>query len=265
VTPPWGRYVAGVVAELAPDVGLRGSLETDIPIGAGLSSSAALEVAVALALGANPDPRELAALCRRAEHRATGVPCGIMDQLTVASGIAEHALLIDCHSLAVTPVPVPGDVEVIVLFVMQRALASSFYGQRVTECSAAEAIVGPLREASVESLEAIDDRIVRARATHVVRENQRVRDFAETLRIGALEAAGRLMVESHESLRDLFATSTPEMDAAVAQLCARPGVYGARMTGGGFGGGAVALTEPGALSIGWVVRPVDGAQMAVRE
>ena len=107
--------------------------------------------------------------------------------------------------------------------------------------------------------QSIADPVVRARAMHVTGENRRVTQFAAALTAGELREAGRLMVQSHESLRDLFATSTPVMDAAVAQMLSTPGVYGARMTGGGFGGCVVAITEPGALSAGWVVKAVNGA------
>jgi galactokinase len=118
-----------------------------------------------------------------------------------------------------------------------------------------------LRTARLADLTAIDDPVIRARAEHVVSENERVRHFAALLREGDLGAAGALMVASHHSLRDLYETSTPVMDAAVDRLLERPGVHGARMTGGGFGGCVVALTEPGAIDDGWVVRAVDGASV----
>jgi galactokinase len=259
VEPHWARYVAGVVAELQPYVGIIGTVVTDIPIGAGLSSSAALELAVALALGFDGDPLSLAQLCRRAEIRASGVPCGIMDQLIIAAGQAGHALLIDCGDVTIEPVRIPDDVDVVVQFVAHRALVSSAYARRVAECEAAEDVIGPLRTASLHDTLSITDETIRSRAQHVVSENQRVRDFAAALNGGDLGAAGSLMVASHNSLRDLYLTSTPVMDAAVEQLTALPGVYGARMTGGGFGGCVVALTRPGALADGWVVRAVDGA------
>jgi galactokinase len=259
VEPHWGRYVGGVVAEMAPAHGVDGEVTTTIPIGAGLSSSAALEVAVALALGFEGDPLSLAQLCQRAENRASGVPSGIMDQLTIAAGVAGHALLIDCGDLTVMPTPLPADVDVVVQFVAHRTLVGSAYADRVAECAAAEAIIGPLRVATAADTDRIADPVVRARARHVVDENQRVRDFAAALATGDLHAAGALMVASHRSLRDLYDTSTAQMDGAVDEWCARPGVYGARMTGGGFGGCIVALCEPGALVDGWVVRAVAGA------
>jgi len=259
VEPHWARYVAGVVAEMQPPVGITGTVVTDIPIGAGLSSSAALELAVALALGFDGDPLSLAQLCRRAEIRASGVPCGIMDQLIVAAGRAGHALLIDCGNVTLEPVRIPDDVEIVVQFVAHRALASSAYARRVAECSTAEAEIGPLRTATLPDTLSITDETIRSRAQHVINENQRVREFADAVNGGELREAGLLMIASHASLRDLYLTSTPVMDAAVEQLTALPGVYGARMTGGGFGGCVVALTRPGALADGWVVRAVDGA------
>lgn len=261
VEPAWGRYIAAVVDEVRPTVGIRGHVTSDIPIGAGLSSSASLEVATALALGFGGTSRELAELCRRAEHRATGVPTGIMDQLVIAAGVHGHALLIDCHDLAVQPVAVPDEAEIVVQFVAHRTLVGSPYAARVAECSAAEAEIGPLRQATAEQAATIADPVVRARALHVVGENARVRACAAALATGDLTAAGRLMVESHASLRDLYGCSTAAMDEAVERLCATPGVHGARMTGGGFGGCVVALTEPAALTTGWVVRPVGGARV----
>jgi galactokinase len=258
--PPWGRYVAGVVAELRPNRGIHGSVSTDIPIGAGLSSSAALELAVAMALGWDRDPLELARLCQRAENRASGVPSGIMDQLTIAAGVEGHALLIDCGELTVEPVGLPAWVEVVVKFVAHRTLVGSAYADRVAECAAAERLIGPLRQATLGDVARIDDPVVRARAEHVVGENRRVLDFAAALGAADLASAGTLMVAGHASLRDLYETSTPQMDAAVEAWTARPGVYGARMTGGGFGGCIVALAEPGAIDDGWVVHPVGGAE-----
>jgi galactokinase len=258
-SPAWGTYVAGVVAELQPTRGLAANVTTTIPIGAGLSSSAALEVAVALALGYDGPRLELAQLCQRAENRASGVPSGIMDQLAIASGVAGHALLIDCGELTVAPIAMPESVEVVVQFIAHRTLVGSPYADRVAECAAAEQLIGPLRHASLSDVARIADPTVRARAGHVVSENQRVRDFAAAIQAGSLVAAGALMVASHDSLRDLYQTSTPVMDEAVERLLVQPGVYGARMTGGGFGGCVVALTEQGALREGWIVRAVDGA------
>lgn len=261
--PAWAKYVAGVVAELSPSVGFTGQVSTDIPIGAGLSSSHALQVAVALALGYAGSTTELAQLTQRAENRSSGVPTGIMDQLSIVSGVKGHALLMDCGALTVQPVPLPGDLEIVVQFIAHRTLVGSAYADRVAECAAVEQLIGPLREATPEQARAIEDPVLRMRALHVTTENQRVRDFAQALRAGDLVEAGRIVRDGHESLRLLYATSTPVMDAAVEALCATPGVYGARMTGGGFGGCVVALTEPGALTQGWVVQAVDGARAVI--
>jgi galactokinase len=261
VEPGWARYVAGVVAELRPAVGFTGTVTTTLPVGGGLSSSAALEVGVALALGAPADdPLALAQLCQRGEQRATGVPSGIMDQLASAGGVEGHALLIDCRSLDVRPVPVPEDVDVVVVDSGEaRTLVGSPYAERRAQAEAAEAIVGPLRDATTLALKEIEDEVVAARARHVLTENARVWAFAEALREGWLAEAGALMVASHASLRDDYEVSTPTLDALVERLVATPGVYGARLTGAGFGGCVVALTEPGALDEGWTVRPAAGA------
>ncbi|MCU1351668.1 MAG: Galactokinase, partial [Acidimicrobiales bacterium] len=181
--PPWARYVAGVVAELRPRQGFVGEVSTTLPIGAGLSSSAALEVAVALALGFDGSPLALAAACQRAEQRASGVPCGIMDQLASAAGLVGHALLIDCHALTVEPVALPAGVEVVVVHSGEaRALAGSAYAERRAACEAAEAVVGPLRLVhEPAALDRIEDPVLRRRARHVVGENARVRAFAGAL------------------------------------------------------------------------------------
>ena len=260
VTPSWGRYVAGVAAEMQNRAhGFDGEISCTIPIGAGLSSSAALEVATALAIGDTSTPVERAKLCQRAEHRAVGVPCGIMDQLTVTSGIRDHALLIDCHELTILPVQLPNDVKVVVQFIAERKLTSSSYAERVAQCNAAEEIVGPLRLANLSSLASIANKTIFRRARHVVSENQRVRDFAAMLRTGDLKSAGKLMIESHNSLDHDFETSTPQMNSAVAAAISQPGVYGARMTGGGFGGCIVILADAAAKIDGWQVRAVAGA------
>jgi len=263
VEPPWGRYVAAMASELGATSGLRGRITSDIPAGAGLSSSAALECAVALALGFDGTAVELAQAAQRAEHAATGVPTGIMDQLCISAATAGHAVLIDCHTLDVQYVPVPDDLDVVVQFVAHRTLVGSAYADRVAECARAEQALGPLRSASVDDVAdvaaraALDPMAVR-RARHVVTENARVMAFAEAIAAGDHVDAGRLMTASHRSLRDDFDTSTPAMDAAVERAAATPGVFGARMTGGGFGGCIVAIAEPGTPTGGWRVRPVRG-------
>jgi galactokinase len=259
--PPWARYVGAVVREVRPARGGTGTVTTTLPVGAGLSSSAALELAVALATGYEGPPRALAALGQRAEHVASGVPCGIMDQLTSALGRDGHALLIDFTTLDVMPVPVPPQVSVVVVDSGDaRRLAGSAYARRRAECDAAVAEVGPLAAATIADVDAIPDPTVRRRARHVVTENARVLDFAAALERGDLVGAGDLMRESHRSLRDDFEVSTTALDDLVDRLAAMPGVFGARLTGAGFGGCAVALCEPGALDLGWTVRASAGAR-----
>ena len=262
VTPPWARYVAGVVAVTRPSVGGTGRLATTLPVGGGLSSSAALEVAVALALGFEGSARDLALACQEAEHLAVGVPSGVMDQLASASGVSGHALLIDCRSLTVRPVLVPSGAAVWVIDSGQpRTLAGSAYAERRAQCEAAEEVIGPLRDASVGDLSAIADAVVRRRARHVISENERVRLFAAAFEAGDLASAGALMVESHTSLRDDFDVSTPVLDALVERLVATDGVFGARLTGAGFGGSVVALASPDVVLEGRRVEASDGARL----
>ncbi|HMJ79346.1 MAG TPA: galactokinase family protein [Iamia sp.] len=270
VTPAWARYVAGVVAETRPAEGFVGSVTTTLPLGGGLSSSAALEVAVALAL--RPDATDaltVAQMAQRAEHRATGVPCGIMDQLASCGGRAGHALLIDCGLLTVAPVPLPDDLDVVVVHSGQaRRLEGSPYAERAAQCGAAEAVIGPLREAGPGTEVAIGDPVVRARARHVLGENARVRSAVEALGARDGPLLGALLQESHASLRDDFAVSTPVLDSLVGRLDVTPGVFGARLTGAGFGGCVVAVCEPGALDgwgpeASWRVRASDGATVEV--
>jgi galactokinase len=258
----WGTYVAAVARELRAQLGLSGHVSSTIPAGAGLSSSAALECAVGLALGFQGTPEELALMARRAEHAATGVPTGIMDQLCIAAAVEGHATLIDCHTLDVTQVPVPEEVDVVVvLFVAHRTLVGSAYADRVAECARAEDALGPLRLATLDDVAAVDlDDVARRRSRHVVSENQRVREFADALERADYTTAGAIMSASHRSLAVDFETSTAAMDDAVADLAARPGVFGARMTGGGFGGCVVALCEPGVLADGWLVHASAGAR-----
>jgi galactokinase len=261
MAPAWARYVAGVVEQLRPTEGFNGRVATTLPIGSGLSSSSALCVAVAVALGHRGTALELAQLCQRGEQRASGVPGGIMDQLTAAAGVDGHALLIDCTTLVVEPIPVPSEAEIVVVDSGQpRWLAQSGYAERRAQCDAAAEIVGPLATASLDDTARLDDPILRARARHVVTENQRVREFAAALRAGDVAACGRLMVESHRSLRDDFEVSTPGLDALVDDLTAQPGVHGARLTGAGFGGAVIALCQPGALDRGIKVVASGGAR-----
>jgi len=261
VEPAWGRYVAAVVSILQPHTAIVGTISTTLPIGAGLSSSAALEVAIGLALGFEGSVVELALACQRAEQLASGVPCGVMDQLASAGGIDGHALMIDCGTLEVTPVAVPPNVDVVVVHSGEpRALAGSRYAQRRAECEEAESVIGPLRSATPADADGLADPVLRARARHVMTENARVRQFAAAMADGDLELCGQLMVASHRSLARDFEVSTPGLDRLVERLISTPGVYGARLTGAGFGGCVVALSEPGVLAEGWRVRPSPGAR-----
>jgi galactokinase len=264
--PVWARYVGGVVAQLRPREGLLGHVHTTLPVGAGLSSSAALEVAVAYALGFRGTKLDLALLCQRAEQMATGVPCGIMDQLTSVAGSPGHALLIDCGTNAVRPVALPPGMDVVAVHSGQaRQLSQSAYANRRAACERAAEIVGPLRDAGLSDLARIPDGEIRRRARHVVSENARVLAMASAIRRSDLAEAGKLMNESHRSLRDDFDVSTPALDEVAERLRRTPGVLGARLTGAGFGGCVVALTEPGALEIGWHLEAVGGAELILIE
>ena len=269
VEPAWGRYVAGVAAEMPEAEGLVGAVTTTLPIGAGLSSSAALEVAVALALGFDGAPLALAHLAQRAEHRSSGVPCGLMDQLTSSCGVAGHALLIDFTTETFTPVALPGGVDIVVVHSGQdRTLTGSAYAERRASVEAAIAEVGSLVTVAPAELEAITDPVLRRRARHVVTENERVRDLADAFAAEDLPGVAELMAASQHSLRDDFGVSTDAVDDAVARLCAVPGVLGARLTGAGFGGCVVGLAHRGAVGDpsaitgrGWILRPSDGARL----
>lgn len=260
------RLVDELASRIGP-AGFDGVVDTTLPVGAGLSSSASFGLAVALALGFDGSPHELAELVRDAERAATGVPTGIMDQLAVACGRAGHALRIDCHALEVTPVPFPDDLDVLVLHSgRHRTLAATPYAERVAELARAEAEVGPLRLARLDDVATLADPTVRRRARHVVTENGRVDAMAAALRSGDRTALAALLAESHASLRDDFEASSPPVEAAVAALRAVPGVLGARVTGAGWGGCVVALAEFGAALpegwAGWRLRPADGATCA---
>jgi galactokinase len=260
IQPSWGRYISAVASLVSPARGVSANLSTTIPVGAGLSSSAALELAVAYALNDTLQPTELALLMQKAEQLATGVPTGIMDQLCIATAREGMGTLIDCESFAVTHIPIPTDVEFVVQFIAHRTLEGSEYADRVRECAGAEAVIGPLRHATLNDVSRIENETIARRARHVVSENMRVLDFTQVLSTGDYSTAGKLMRDSHESLSADFAVSTPQMDAVVRALCETPGVYGSRMTGGGFGGCVVTMCTPGTELDGWRVRPVGAAE-----
>jgi galactokinase len=258
-TPPasgWGRFVAAVAAELAAlgraPVGMRGQLWSDLPQGAGLSSSAALEVVVGLALCAAADlelePLELAAACRRAERRAVGVPSGIMDQAASVLGRADHAVRLDCGTLEHRLVPLPADHVLLVIDSgVQRRLESSGYAERTRELAAALPVLGGRRpsEVGIEELEGLLDGVAPVparRLRHVVTENARVRATEAALLAGDLRRVGELFDEGQASLRDDFEVTVPELDALVEAARGR-GATAARMTGAGFGGAILALVR----------------------
>jgi galactokinase len=266
VDPPWARYVAAVVDEVSPTDGLVGMVHSTLPAGSGLASSAALEVAVATALGADRvNPLAVARACQRAEERAVGVPCGIMDQLVALAAVEGVALRIDCDSLEIDHVPFPEDAEIVVIHSGEhRELSGSAYAARRRECEAAEQVIGRLRDASPIDAEAIDDPVLRRRARHVTTENTRVDALASALAKGQLTYAGELLVASHASMRDDFEVSTPVLDDIVSGVRGVPGVYGARVTGAGFGGCVIALCKPKTRINGpvvWRGRPVGGASL----
>jgi galactokinase len=250
----WVDYVAAPVFALAEaGVELPGAdlwLESDVPIGAGLSSSAALALAVLTALdaafGLGLDPRRRALLVQRGENAFVGVPCGVMDPLASAEGRSDAALRIDCESLAVTRVPLAGVRLLVAHSGVTRRLAAGSYAARRAECEAAAAALGvaTLRHADAD-LSALEGVLLR-RARHVLTENARVDATCAALRAGDLVRAGALLREGQASLRDDFEVSVPELDALCALGDAAPGCFGSRLTGAGFGGCSVHLVEPAA-------------------
>lgn len=251
---PWARYVAGVVQLLrergVASGGWRAVIDTDIPTGASLSSSAAVEVAAISALlhraGLVWSPLEIARLGQRVENEIVGVPSGIMDQFISAGAVDGHASLMDCRALTLTPKPLPDDASVVVMDSMtRRQLVEGAYAERRASCerAAVEIGVAALRDAALGDLDAISDPTDRRRAHHIVTENARTVEAARALDGGDNETFGRLMTASHTSLRDDFQVSGPGLDAIVEAAWSAPGCLGARMTGGGFAGCAVALVH----------------------
>ena len=261
--PSWSNYVRGVMAGAqaagARLPGFDALIFSPLPVGGGVSSSAALEVAAATLCeqlsGLALAPVAKALLCQRAEHDFAGTPCGIMDQFAVVLGKAGYLLLIDCQSQATRQVAMPGE-EVAVLVIntmVKHALNDGGYRQRREDCEEAARLLGVayLREVSPEQVAAASGRLgpqLERRARHVTTENGRTLAAVEALERGDWREVGRLMVASHGSLRDDFEVSCAELDAVVAAaeaLGEAGGVYGCRMTGGGFGGCCVALVEAG--------------------
>lgn len=249
----WSDYIVGVAKELfragypVEPANLR--VHSTIPMGAGLSSSAAIEVATALALldGRAIPALDLIQLCRRAENRFVGTPCGVMDQYVCVKAEAGTALEIDCRTLESQVVRLPEDLAIVTVNSMVRhELGQSAYRARVAECAEARDKLGvrSLRDARMEQVAELEG-VLQQRARHVVGENGRVKAF---LQAESAVAMGALFYESHASLRDDFAVSCVELDALVEMARGIEGVYGARMTGGGFGGCTVNLMAPEAVA-----------------
>lgn len=264
--PEWARYVAGVAHKLQSedlDGGFEGIIYGNVPLGSGLSSSAALEVAVALGLETLFDlslsPVASARLCQQVEHTYVGVECGIMDQMSSRLGRADHALFLDCRHLDYEHVPLPLDEAILVIADtrVSRELSSSKYNERRAECDESVAYfreydesISALRDLDLDSFERLGQELpppLYTRCRHVVTENRRVVESAEFLKQNDLEAFGRLMNASHQSLQEDYEVSSPELDLLVETAQETNGVFGARMTGAGFGGCAVCLAHESAL------------------
>lgn len=251
----WKEYITGVAWALQDAgyklAGWEGVLSGDVPIGAGLSSSAAMELALARAFALVSDlewdPVKMALVCQKAENHWVGINSGIMDQIISASGKENYALMIDCRSLKTKSVPLPKQTRIIILdTATRRGLLDSAYNERRSQCEAVACHfdVKALRDISVNQLHeraGILDLTLYRRAQHVISENKRVLDAVKAMKKGNAAALGKLMNDSHASMRDDYEISRDEMNQIVAIAQAQPGCYGARMTGGGFGGCAIAL------------------------
>jgi galactokinase len=251
----WSAYALGVLWALGEQgvavPGLDLGIDSDVPTGAGVSSSAALEAAVALAVAdltaADADRPALARACRRAENEVVGAPTGVMDQMAALCGQAGQAMFLDCRTLAVEQVPLDLDASGLVLLLLdtktKHALVEGAYADRREACAAAARRLGvpALRDATLEQVEARLDGVLARRARHIVTENARVLQVVDRLRAGEPAAIGAILDASHASMREDFEISTPELDLAV-EAARAAGALGARLTGGGFGGSAIALT-----------------------
>ncbi len=289
--PSWSRYLRGVLAFSYTPQGFDLLLDSNVPAGGGLSSSASIEVATATLIedmfGLTFNPVNKALLCQMAEHRYGGAPCGIMDQFISVMGQKDHALLIDCRSFETAAAPLT-DESVQVMIANSKCpheLSGNEYSERRSQCETAANVLGvtKLRDAKPEDLEAHKgemDELVYRRAKHVIDENLRTLDALAALRTGDWATVGKLMFASHASLRDDFEVSTPELDTlvSIAEGWQDKGVIGSRMTGGGFGGCTVTLVKADAaeafaqaLSEGYqaktgiepaifTTRPADGAR-----
>lgn len=258
----WSDYPVGVAMELEK-AGFRlgGAnllIHGEVPIGAGLSSSASIEVGTALALsetaGYSIDRIQLARICQRTENEFVGTRSGIMDQFISLQGQANHALMLDCRSLQFELVPIPESVRLVICNTgVKHTHAGGEYNRRREECEEAvrslqKALpnIRALRDVSLEQLEeyrGLLSEITYKRAKHIITENERVLHSMEALRAGDLRQFGEYMAESHAGLRDLFEVSSAELDLMVELANRQPGVYGARMTGGGFGGATINVVD----------------------
>lgn len=257
----WGDYVRGVAQVLQEEgytlSGADLAIEGNVPTGSGLSSSAAIELATLTAFrvlnNLEIEPVRAALLGQRAENTFVGVRCGIMDQFISALGQAGHALLIDCRSLEYRPVPLPEDASIVVAHTgVHRGLSSSEYNTRRSQCEAGARLLGvrALRDVSVETFEARKHELppdIAARCQHVVYENARVLASVQALERGDLLTCGQLLLASHASLRDLYEVSCFELDTMVEIARNAPGCLGARLTGAGFGGCAIAIARRQAI------------------
>ncbi len=255
----WLSYAHGVAGALAETGitlrGWEGVVASDVPMGAGLSSSAAFELAVARAFSAISkiawpwDAVMMARVCQRAENRWAGVNCGIMDQLASACGVAGHALLMDCRSLEMRPAPLDARLKIVVLdTAKKRGLVDSAYNERRSQCAAAAKACGAeylrdVTDVTLEKYRATMDALSYRRARHVISENARTEEAFAAMTQGDFVSLGVLMNQSHESLRHDFEVSCSELDVMVECARKEPGCLGARMTGAGFGGCAVALVK----------------------
>ncbi len=251
----WAEYVKGVAWSLSdandPLVGWDGAIAGDVPIGAGLSSSAAIELAAARAFATASnfhwDGAVMARLCQRAENEWIGVKSGIMDQMISATGKAGHAVLIDCRSLETRPVPLPENTVIAIMdTATRRELVTSAYNERREQCEAAAAFFGvpALRDVDLHTFETREhelEPVIRSRARHVITENDRTLQAAEAMSNGDAVRLGMLMNASHISMRDDFEITNSALNTMVSLALEQTGCFGARMTGGGFGGCAVAL------------------------
>jgi galactokinase len=269
--PPQAALAAALVAVAQPTSGGALRVTSTIPVGAGLSSSAAFSVAVLLALGQAGDALDLARLCQSAEG-AAGSAVGLLDPLAILGGRAGHALSIDFASLASHQVAIPEEAAFVVVHCgTGRELASSGYADRRAECERAANLIGrPLGLCELGDLSVLPDPVLRRRARHVITECARVREVERLLGRSNLTAVGAVMTEGHRSLAEDFKVSIPALDELVDRLVGMPGVYGARMTGGGFGGCALALCAPDSPALSpeihaplpaWRVSPAGGAEV----